>query len=167
MNLWQIDTQLQAKLQELGEMLVSESEPSNAQIDALLELESDRDDKLIAYGYVVHNEKADIKVIDDEIKRLQEIKKKKTKLCDTLSERMLECMGKYEIKELKRPTLTIKLAKAPPKVLINKPLDDLPQEFIRVKTETTADKIALAKAIKGGTKIDGVELVQDTVLKIS
>lgn len=166
MNLYQISKEMDAKMIELGELLQNDETPTQAQLDTLLALDSDLENKLIAYGYVIKNTEADINAIDEEIKRLTERKKRHSKLVSTLSNNMLTAMlvnGKTEIKDA---VLPIKLKNNPPSVIVDCAIDKLPSEFVRTKTTTEADKTALKEAIKAGAIFDGVRLESKKSIKI-
>lgn len=166
MNLYQISKAIDVKMIELGELLQNDETPTQAQIDTLLALDSDLDNKLIAYGYVIKNTDSDIEAIDSEIKRLTELKKSKKRLNDTLSNNMLTAMlvnGKTEIKDA---VLPIKIKNNSPSVIVDCAIDKLPSEFIRTKTTTEADKTALKEAVKKGLVIDGVRLESKQTIKI-
>lgn len=166
MNLYQISREVEAKTEKLVELLENGETPSDDELNQLLGLQSDLNNKLIAYGYVIKNTEADINAIDEEIKRLTERKKRHSKLVSTLSNNMLTAMLSHGKTEIKDAVMPIKLKNNPPSVSVDCAIDKLPSEFIRTKTTIEADKTSLKEAIKKGLVIDGVRLESKQTIKI-
>lgn len=166
MNLYQISREVEAKTEKLVELLENGETPSDDELNQLLGLQSDLNNKLIAYGYVIKNTEADINAIDEEIKRLTERKKRHSKLVSTLSNNMLTVMLSHGKTEIKDAVLPINIKTNTPSVVVDCAIDQLPSEFIRTKTTTEADKTALKEAIKAGAIFDGVRLESKKSIKI-
>ena len=119
--------------------------------------------KSIAYLSVIKSVEAFNMQIDDEIKRLQQMKKTRTNLIGRLKDRLLEAVnlfgeftsGTHKFGTRKSSTIEVENVNA------------LPQQYKVVKVTEQADKAELKRAIKDGVEIPGVELVEKLNLKIS
>ena len=118
--------------------------------------------KSIAYLSVIKSVEAFNMQIDDEIKRLQQMKKTRTNLISRLKDRLLEAVnlfGEFESGLHKfgtRKSSSIEV----------EDINGLPKEFKVIKVTEQADKKALKEAIKRGEVIEGVTLKQNANLKI-
>jgi len=119
--------------------------------------------KSIAYLSVIKSVEAFNMQIDDEIKRLQQMKKTRTNLIGRLKDRLLEAVNLFG--EFTSGTHTFGTRKS--SSIEVEDVNGLPKEFKVVKVTEQADKTALKEAIKRGEVIEGVELVEKLNLKIS
>lgn len=148
--------------------LISEIEEMEGEItpETLKELEineSERDGKAIAYLSVISNRESENNQIDAEIKRLQGIKKANNNLIDRLKENLLGAVnlfGSFNVGLSKFATRKSKRLEV---------LDQsrIPSEFMNSKLTVTPNKTEITKAIKNGTFVDGVELIECVNLKIN
>ena len=119
--------------------------------------------KGIAYLAVIRNNEQFVNSINDEIKRLQALKKRATTSNDYLKDSLLNAVklhGDFEVEFTKfgtRKSESIEVEN----------VNGLPAEFKTVKIVEAADKIALKAAIKGGQIIEGVTLKENLNLKIN
>ena len=51
--------------------------------------------------------------------------------------------------------------KSPPSVVVDAPVESLPDRFVTIKTEVSPDKVKLKEALQGGEVVEGVTLVTD------
>jgi len=106
-------------------------------------------------------------VLDAEIKRLQDRKKR---VASRLA--WMKSYGCHDLQRIGRPRIegtrfTLALQNNPPKVDVTVLPDALPDEFVRVIPEVREpDKTALAKALKAGVEIPGVTLTQTQSLRV-
>lgn len=125
--------------------------------------ENQLESKSIAYLEVITSSENYIKSIDDEIKRLQVLKKKSNNLVDKLKNRLLEAVkifGAFEVGFTKfgtRKSSSIEV----------EDVNELPKEYKVIKVTEQADKKKLKEAIKNGEEIKGVELKENINLKIN
>lgn len=164
MNLYQISTELSAKMTALGELLLAGKEPSEAETEVLIALDGDLDKKLVDYGYVIKDIEAQAEVLDAEIKRLTAKKKVKERQITLLKERMQVAMAENGKDVIDDPIMPVKLILNPPSVRLDIDPKNLPIEYQKIKVE--ADKTALSKALRGGAVIDGVVLEQKQHIRI-
>lgn len=165
MNLYQINSALNEKMNKLGELLNNGETPSQEQLDELVDLQGELSEKLTAYGYVVKNLTGELDMVDTEIKRLTAVKKARQNHIAILKDRMLSAMIDNGVKKIDfDPVMPLRVRNNAPSVAIKCDIDDLPEEFVRIKKE--ADKTALSKALKANTVIDGVELEHSSSILI-
>ena len=114
---------------------------------------------------VVRNLESNIEAIDIEIKRLQELKRKKQNNISRLKEYTKECMEIRGVKKLETSLGNISIRKTPPSVNV---LDEnlIPLEYIETKQVMSIDKKLILGDLKDGLVIPGVEIKQGTSLTI-
>jgi uncharacterized small protein (DUF1192 family) len=113
-------------------------------------------EKAINYGYVVKSLEGDISAIDEEIKRLQALKKAKSNAIDRMKESVSNAMQLYGMEKLTSPTLSLSLRKSES---VDVDLTEaLPNDFKITKVTVTPDKIAIKQALKQGENITGATL---------
>lgn len=132
--------------------------------NAALEInERELQSKSIAYLEVVRSKEATNTLIDNEIKRLQQLKKVNTNILTRLNENLLQAVfmfGDFEV------GLT-KFGTHKSSSIIVDDVNTLPTEFKTIKITESANKKELKDAIKRGESIKGVDLVENLNLKIN
>jgi hypothetical protein len=119
--------------------------------------------KSIAYLEVVSGKEALNIRIDDEIKRLQALKKSNNTLISNLKGRLLQAVKLYGAFEV---GLT-KFGTRKSQQVIVEDVNTLPSEFKTIKVTESANKAEIKKAIKAGEHITGCELLDVENLKIN
>ena len=118
--------------------------------------------KSIAYLSVIRSKEAFNMTIDDEIKRLQRLKKQTGNLITRLKETLLGAVrtfGAFETELHKFGTRKSTVVE----------VDDvklLPVKLRVIKISESADKVAIKSLLKNDEEIDGCRLVEKTNLKI-
>lgn len=125
--------------------------------DTLEGMELEFNDKAEKMLYLVNNLSSDIGQIDDEIKRLTENKRLIANKQNQLTEYLRSNMELSGIDKIECPLFKITLRKAS-KVVVIDDQDDLDDEFIKVETKITANKVAIKAAIKEGREVLGAHL---------
>jgi len=121
------------------------------------------DSKSIAYLEVIKNRESFISTIDDEIKRLQQLKKTSGNLVTRLKDNLLHAVktfGDYEVGLSKfgtRKSTSVEV----------EDVNALPKEYKVIKVTEQADKIAIKKALQSGVEIEGCYLSENLNLKIN
>lgn len=159
-SLYKIETEYLELISEVEEM-DGELTP---EMEAALKInELQLQGKSIAYLAVIRKNEFYASQIDEEVKRLQAIKKRATRLNDNLKSRLLDAVklyGDYETEFNKfgtRKSESIEVEN----------VNALPDKFKTVKVVEAADKKALKDAIKSGEEIEGVTLNKNINLKIN
>lgn len=131
--------------------------------EALVIHKSELQAKSIAYVEVIKQRESFNERIDEEIKRLQSLKKSNDTLVSRLKTNLLNAVslyGNYEAGFLKIGTRKSK------QVVVDVDVNDLPREYKSVKVSETADKTAIKKAIESGKTVDGCRIVENINLQI-
>ena len=120
--------------------------------------------KAVSCSHVIKTFENDVKIIDEEIKRLQELKQKKAKAAEAFENRLTEAMQQFKIPEIKTPTRNITFRKSEAIEVEN--VDIIPARYFNEKTTYTLDKDRVKRAIKEGVEIPGATLVTKQNLQI-
>ncbi|BDS17337.1 siphovirus Gp157 family protein [Clostridium perfringens] len=131
---------------------------------ALGQVEDDINTKIENTCKVIKEVEADSIGIDEEIKRLSALKKKKENTVKKLKEYVEFEMNGIGLNKVEGKLFKVSFRKS--KVV--KVLDEtkIPKEFIKIKTTETISKTDLGKALKNGEIIEGAELVENKSLQI-
>ena len=119
--------------------------------------------KSIAYIEVIKQRESFNARIDEEVKRLQAIKKANDNLVLRLKNNLLNAVnmfGNFDAGFLKLSTRKSK------SVEVNIDTNDLPKEFKSIKVTESPDKTAIKKAIESGQEIEGCRIVENINLAI-
>lgn len=149
--------ELISQVEEAEGVLTSELE------QALTINKSELEVKSIAYVEVIKQRESLNERIDNEIKRLQALKKSNDTLVSKLKNNLLNAVnlfGNYEAGFIKLSTRKSK------QVVIDYDVNDLPKQYKVVKVTETADKIAIKKAIESGETVYGCRIVENVNLTI-
>lgn len=131
--------------------------------EELIIKKSELEVKSIAYVEVIKQRESFNDRIDEEIKRLQAMKKSNDTLVSRLKSNLLQAVsifGNYEAGFVKIGTRKSK------QVVIDYDVNDLPKQYKTVKVTETADKVAIKKAIESGQTVYGCRLVENVNLTI-
>lgn len=120
--------------------------------------------KGVCYGFVIRQLDSEVDIIDAEIKRLESLKKSRTKTVERLKTTLSDAMQLFDITELKTPTLKINFRKSESVEVENIALLD--KDYVKVVTTESADKTAIKEAIKNGIQVTGAVLKQNLNLQI-
>ena len=160
---------LQRQINESAELLFSddpdEAAEATAKLKALIAFESGNrralESKADAWCWVIDHMRAQAEVRAAHAQRLKDLATSAEQQADALQERLIAALQKvapdetrWELPEHKitsRKSTAVDLACS---------AWTLPEQFQRVKTTITADKTALAAALKGGAQIEGAALVE-------
>src|SRR5690606_17072582 len=121
--------------------------------------------KTIAYLEVIRKKESFNSLINDEIKRLQGLKKVNDNLVDRLKDTLLmavKTFGGYTVGTQKFGT-----RKSSQVIVEDDKVNSLPTEYKTVKVTEAPNKAALKKALEAGEEIDGVSIVENLNLKIN
>lgn len=133
----------------LLEMAKTENLPAEAIQDTLEAIEGSFEEKAKRVVAVIQSIDDDVSVIDAEIDRLNAIKKVRINRTNAIREYLRHNMESCGISKIECPLFSITLAKGRDVVVVDNE-DELPDEYITVKTSTEPDKKALLQALKSG-----------------
>ena len=161
--------QLQRQINESAELLFSddpdEAAAATAELEVLIVFESGNrralDAKADAWCWVIDHMRAQAAARAAHAQRLKDLATSAEQQADALQERLIAALQKVAPDEtrweLPEHKITSRRSQA---VDVAVEAVDLPEQFQRVKTTVTADKTALAAALKGGAQIEGASLVE-------
>ena len=155
MNLYNITAAYRADLAALADLDI---DPQTAS-DTLEAIQGDIRDKLEAV--IAYSIELDI-LADGALsaaKRMQERATGLSRRVDWLRAYALQSMQATGIGEVCTDEFSAKVAKKPPSVVVSE-VGAIPAEFLRTKTTTEPDKVALKKALEAGQIIEGATLQQ-------
>ena len=152
--------------QQLEEQLIeADGEITPEQADRLAILtEQELPAKAEGYAKILKTWDAEVKAIDEEIKRLQSLKKTRQNAKKRLIEALSNALHTFGLSKLKAGLFTISFRKSE-QVVINVPAEELPKDCRIVKIEAIS-KSELKQKIKAGESIPGVEIVENQNLQI-
>lgn len=157
MNLFNIKQEYLTIAQELAE-----GELTPQLEEALKITENNLQDKAINYGYVIKTFESECDILDNEIKRLQALKKARANAIDKLKDNISEAMQLFGITEVKAPTFKLSFRKSE-----SIECDEVvSEEYCNIKTTITPDKVAIKQAIKEGKEVLGARLIINQNLQI-
>jgi hypothetical protein len=120
--------------------------------------------KAINYAYVIKTVEYDISAIDEELKRLQAVKKAKNNVIERMKESVVNAMGIYHMEKISSPTMNLSLRKSESIEIINE--SQIPDGFKTQKITITPDKTRIKEAIKDGDEVQGAVLSVNYNLQI-
>jgi hypothetical protein len=160
---------LQRQINELAEWLFSEDPDEVAAatmaLENLISAESDNrkavEAKADAWCWMIDHIRAQAYARAAHAQRLKDLATSAQQQADALQERLIAALQKVAPDEtrweLPKHQITSRKTTA---VDVTADALDLPEQFQRLKTTITADKTALAAALKGGAQIEGAALVE-------
>jgi DNA repair exonuclease SbcCD ATPase subunit len=160
---------LQRQINESAELLFSddpdEAAAATAELEALIEFESGNrralESKADAWCWVIDHMRAQADARAAHAQRLKDLAASAEQQAEALQDRLIAALQKVAPDEtrweLPEHKITSRRSQA---VEVAVEVVDLPEQFQRVKTTVSADKTALAAALKKGAQIEGVALVE-------
>lgn len=151
---------IQQEYISLAEQIIDNDGLLSEEMEAALQINKDQlENKSQCYGFIVRQLEGECDMIDNEIKRLEAMKKSRGKTVDRLKESVSKAMQLYEIEKIETPTLKISFRKSESIEIEEESLID--EKFMTVKTTKTPNKTAIKEAIKNGEIVLGVTLKQN------
>lgn len=114
------------------------------------------------YLYFIQQRESYNEQIDKEIKRLQDMKKKRAKICATLKEKISEALQKHGYEKLELPLFSLSFRKS----TAVDDYDTVPAEYQRQVIKVEPDKKLILKDLKAGKDIPGARLITKKNLQI-
>ena len=160
-NIFQIN---QEYLNLTNEIIEQGGEVTPEQEQQLAITESQLQGKAIAYGYVVNKLEYDCDIIDQEIKRLQAIKKSNLSTIERMKSTVANAMQNFGINEVKSETMKLSFRKSETCEIDNEKL--IPAKFKKEVVTVKIDKAAIKAAIKRGEDVQGARLQENQNLQV-
>jgi hypothetical protein len=160
---------LQRQINESAELLFSddaaEAAAATAELEALIAFESGNrralESKADAWCWVIDHMRAQADARAAHAQRLKDLATSAQQQADALQERLIAALQKVAPDETRWELPEHKIiSRRSQAVELTAEAMDLPEQFQRVKTTVSADKTALAAALKGGAQIEGCSLVE-------
>ena len=126
--------------------------------DTLEAIGGEFEEKAKAVVSVALNITSDIEAIDAQIKRLQEKKKTIQSKDEWLRNYLKQNMQATGINKITCPLFSITLS-APASVVAIDDESALPDDYVKVKTDVSPDKVKIARDLKAGISVPGASLV--------
>lgn len=142
---------------QLLEIANNDDLPPDAIRDTLEAMQGSIQEKALSLANWALDMDGDIGKIDAEIERLKSRKTAIANRRESLNEYLRANMLATGIKKIQCPLFTITIVDGRESVAISDE-SQIPDEFMRVKTDISPDKSAIAKAIKDGIDIPGASL---------
>ena len=149
---------------ELQNML-DENPEDEYVIQTLDSIKLEIDDKAANIVSLMKNITTPIPAIDDEIKRLQELKKSIQNTEKRLKEYLQYQMEKMGIEKIETDLVTIRLQKSPPSLIVDNP-NIIPEEYKKTEIIISTKTKELKEALKQGAEVPGCHLVSRKHLRI-
>ena len=143
---------------ELAEGEISEEVNQQLEIN-----EQQLQTKSIAYLSVIKTKEALTMQIDEEIKRLQALKKHNSNITNNLKNRLLNAVNLFGAFEVGFTKFSTRKSES----IIVDDVNSLPKEFKVIKVTEQADKKAIKEHLKAGNDLEGCTIQQNNNLKIN
>lgn len=156
---------IQAEYQQLVNELIDNGAELTPELELALQITKDNfHSKSENYGYITKQFDAEMDIIDNEIKRLQQAKKTREKAIERLKANIEMAMNTFEVDKIETPLIKISFRKS--ESVEVEDVNNLPNEFKVIKLSETADKLKIKDAIKSGILIDGCSIKTNRNLNI-
>lgn len=147
----------------INEILCSE-DVNNEALDILMQTKADTiKNGLEVLCKIRANKQAEIAGLINEVKRISEKAESESKSLARLEQYILSVLGRSGEKKITAGTFTVG-TRTSTSVWVDPAFNN--PEFMRTKTETLPDKVAIKEALKNGVALDGAALVTKENLSI-
>lgn len=161
MNIYNI----QSEYQQLVNQLIENGGELTPELELALQINKDNfHSKSENYGYITKQFDAEMDIIDNEIKRLQQAKKSREKTIQRLKDTIELAMLTFDIDKIETPLIKISFRKSESVEVEN--VNELPNEFKVIKLTESADKLKIKDALKSGMFIEGCSIKTNRNLQI-
>lgn len=157
MNLYEIDKEIRALATQISEW-AEEHDGDVTECPAVSEMESlamDRERKILSLACLVREEEAKAKVIELEIARMQARYDARAREAERMRKWLESNVRPGEKFKDARVTVSLRESKA---VMVDIPVEELPETYIRTKIERAPDKKAIGEVLKLGEMVPGCRL---------
>lgn len=159
MNLFNIQQQYLSLANQL-----SEGEVTPELEQELIINEAQLQEKAVNYGYVIKQLGHEVNAVNEEIKRLTDIKKRNEKAIERMETAISNAMQLYGIEKVDSSFLKLSFRKSESVEIVNEA--QLAPEYLTTKTTTAPNKNAIKAAIQSGEVVEGAVLSTNFNLQI-
>ena len=131
--------------------------------DTLESINEAIEEKVENTAYVIKSLEANVKIIDEEVKRLQAMKSTQQRNIKSLKEYIQESMEKVGLGKIEGSLIKVSIQNNPPSVRLD---DDFKIGKYLVSVEPKFDKKAILSDLKQGLDVPGAEMVQGKSIRI-
>jgi len=161
MNIYKIQNEYQLLINQIIE---NEGEITPELETALTINKEQLEQKGVNYAYVIKQLDYDCEQIDNEIARLNKLKKVRANLTDRLKNTVSSAMQLFEVEKIETPLIKLNFRNSESVEITNE--QQLDAKFIVTKTVTSPDKKAIKDAIKNGEVVEGATISYNKNLQI-
>lgn len=159
MNLFNIQQQYLSLANQLSDGEVTPELEESLKIN-----ESQLQEKAVNYGYVIKQLGHEVNAVNEEIKRLTDIKKRNEKAIERMETAISNAMQLYGIEKVDSSFLKLSFRKSESVEIVNEA--QLAPEYLTTKTTTAPNKTAIKAAIQSGEVVEGAVLSTNFNLQI-
>lgn len=158
--------QIESEYRLLAESLIENGGELTPEIETQLQISKvDLQNKSVSYSFVIKQLESDVLQIDNEIKRLNDLKKSRVKTSERLEETLKDAMILFGVQKIETPLVNISLRNSESIEVLHLAL--LSDEYKKCSTPLwSADKAKIKEAIKSGETVEGAILVKNQSLQI-
>ena len=157
--------QIEQNYLQIAEQLIDNGGEISPEIEQSLAItEEQLQNKSVAYSFVIKEMDGEVEIIDNEIKRLQAMKKARENASQRLKDNIKNAMDLFNIDEIKTPVVKINFRKS--ETVEVEDVNALHSDYKTVKIVETADKAAIKAALKMGANITGCRIETHRNLQI-
>ena len=156
---------IQAEYQQLVNELIENGAELTPELDLKLQITKDNfHSKSESYAFITRQFDAEMDIIDNEIKRLQQAKKTREKAIERLKANIEMAMNTFEVDKIETPLIKISFRKS--ESVEVEDINNLPALYKVIKVSESADKLKIKDAIKSGILIEGCSIKNNRNLNI-
>lgn len=157
--------QISEVMNMITQTLIENGGEINEELEQLLSITQDQlKTKATDYATVIRSLEYDNQTIDQEIKRLQNVKRVRNNTIENLKQRLSNAMEQFEIDEITTPTTKINFRPSTSLQILDE--NSIPPEYKTLVTDMKIDKNQIKKDLKDGKEIEGAELIQNRNIQI-
>lgn len=165
MSLYEIDTRIQQIIDNIMDAADSETgEVGEIDLTELHELQEARETKLENIALYIKNLTVEASAIKEEENTLAERRKRLERKSERLKGILIDAMKADGNKKISSPRFEASLRNSKSTEITD--MEKIPEKYINIKTERSADKKAIKEAIEAGEEIAGAQVIISTSVTI-
>lgn len=154
------------RLYEIKEVYYNLLEMEDVDVSEYLKVvEGELEDKLQNIGLLYKSITAEAEAIKGEEKKLADRRKAIENKASSLKDWLYVEMQQLNIDKINKPNIVLSIAKNPPKLVIHDETH-IPMKYTNEVVTISIDNARLKEDVKNGLVVEGVEVIQETSLRI-